>query len=73
MPKKGEPEIIQAGPMDPDKKNSPIAEGPPPEEKGKGGICYFNGKAYPAGTLICSDGTLLRCYSDGTWGEVGEC
>jgi len=65
--------IIYVGPADPNKKHSPIAYGPPRKKNTMQGICYFNGEAYTPGTLICSEGILLLCQSDGTWEEIGEC
>ena len=74
MSEKEEPEIIQVGPIDTNKKNSPIKEGPPPEEEAevKGGTCYFNGVAYSEGAYVCSERKLLRCYYDNTWWAMGR-
>ncbi|MBE9592184.1 MAG: DUF1496 domain-containing protein [Proteobacteria bacterium] len=74
MSEKEEPEIIQVGPMDPNKKNSPIVEEAPPEEaESKVAICYFNGREYGIGAVVCSGGRLIRCYSNGTWLPAGTC
>jgi hypothetical protein len=54
MSEKEEPEIIQVGPMDPNKENSPIVEEAPPEEEAESkAICYFNGAAYTQGATGC--------------------
>ena len=73
MSEKEEPEIIQVGPMDPNKKNSPIVEEAPPEEAESMTLCYFNGTKYAAGAVVCSGGRLITCYGNGTWGNVGTC
>jgi len=75
MSEKDSPEIIQVGPLDPDKKNSPIVDGPLPEEAvdiDKGAICWFNGKQYSYGACVCSGGRLLQCCGS-SWGIVGSC
>jgi hypothetical protein len=72
MSEKEEPEIIQVGPMDPNKENSPIVEEAPPEEAESKEMCYLNGIAYREGAHVCSGGILLRCHW-GTWGRAGSC
>lgn len=72
MSKKEEPEIIQVGPMDPNKENSPIVEEAPPEEgaesaKAPPPPCLFNGKSYGKGALVCMEGQVFRCGYNGEW------
>lgn len=61
--------IPQVGPPDPSKKNSPIAEGSPPEGQAAGpaapssSVCYWNGQAHSEGATVCSSGMKYRCTS----------
>ena len=74
MSEKESPEIIQVGPLDPKKKNSPIVDGPPPEEATeKGVVCWFNGAQYSPWARVCSGGVLLKCGTDGRWRREGRC
>jgi len=72
---KGTPQV---GPVDPTKKNSPIAKGSPPEAQAKGpaapsgSVCYWNGQAYSEGATVCGSGMKYRCTS-GVWNYVGSC
>ena len=71
-----QPQTPDVGSPDPEQRNSPIMQ-PMDEERPEilddalaGGACYFNGKAYPAGSHVRSGPALLRCV-DGVWEEVG--
>lgn len=66
------------GAQDPELKNSPVAWETDEETdtllevQTGGGTCYFNGSAYPHGTLVRSGSTLLRCEG-GVWvPEAGD-
>lgn len=67
---------IDVGSLDPERKNSPIAEEMdedrevlrqeiPPEP-----ICYFNDQEYSDGTIVKSGTSLLRCEK-GLWVPAG--
>ena len=77
MAEKEKGDVIQVGPMDPNKKNSPIKEGPPPEaapgQAETKAICWFNGVQYGPGAFVCSGGRLICCGNDGYWHPSGFC
>lgn len=66
----------QVGPVDPKKKNSPIAKGSPPKAQAKGPaaakVCYWGGLAYGEGATVCSSHTRYICRS-GEWYYDGSC
>jgi len=66
---KEKPKIEQVGPMDPSKRNSPIAEGHSEEvstQKRAPILCYWNGVAYSNGARILSNGHYYECMN-GEW------
>mgnify|MGYP000962603284 FL=1 len=70
--------LEQVGPVDPAKTTSPIAEGPEPTgvqhaDQRSPTICYFNGRRYSQGAVVCSKKQRLRCGGDGTWYLDGAC
>ena len=71
MSQKEWPEVNQVGPLDPEKKNSPIIDAPLPGEAKT--WCWFNGVQYSPWALICSAGNLLQCGNDGRWRRIGSC
>lgn len=75
MAEKQEKDIPQVGTMDPTKKNSPVADGPVPDENDVKArtLCWFNGAQFAPGAEVCSGGVQLRCRSNGTWYRVGRC
>lgn len=76
MSEKKENEIIKVGAVDPNKRTSPIVESPKNENvtpNKERAICWFNGKQYGPGARICSGGSMLLCYGNGTWGTTGSC
>lgn len=64
------------GSPDPERHNSPIVQAMDEDRVDTlddalaGSVCYFNDKAYPAGTHVRSGAVVLRCV-DGVWEEVG--
>jgi hypothetical protein len=69
-------EVTQVGDIDPNKKTSPIVES---SENGdtstnaERGTCWFNGLQYGPGARVCSGGSMLKCYSNGSWSRIGSC
>lgn len=72
-------EVEQVGAPDPELRNSPIIEQVSvDDEQDSGGeeehhCCYFNSKAYPQGTYVCSGSGELLCCERGTWVQAGSC
>lgn len=69
-------EVTQVGEIDPNKKTSLIVESSENENASTGaerGTCWFNGQQYSPGARVCSGGSMLYCYSNGTWGRTGSC
>ena len=68
MSEKEKTEIIPVGPIDPNKRNSPINEGPVPEGGGlKAAYCWYGGVRHSAGAVIQqADGKNYIC-SGGEW------
>lgn len=70
------PTLIRVGAMDPELRNSPVAEEldedsdvvrqQVPGEK----LCYFNGASYQHGSYVASGAQVLRCER-GVWVESG--
>jgi hypothetical protein len=70
------PGLVEVGAMDPELRNSPIAEefdedadtvrqqvpGEP--------VCFFNGRPFPNGKYVSSGGQVLMCRY-GVWVEAG--
>ncbi len=61
---------VPVEPMDPKKENSPVA-GPIEEEStvmmdSTDKSCYWNGKRFDEGTVVCDNGTAYEC-SLGQW------
>jgi hypothetical protein len=67
--------IEQVGAVDPTKETSPIVETQlvTPEESVMRAVCWFNGKQFSKGAVICSDGHRLECQFDGSWWRRGSC
>lgn len=69
-------EPIDVGPQNSEQRNSPIAWEQLDEEEWQGAaieeqpVCYFNGEAFPDGTLVRSDEVVLECRQ-GIWMLVG--
>ena len=37
-------------------------------------VCYWNGQSYSPGAQVCdNNGSLMKCYSDGSWSVIGTC
>jgi len=68
MSDKEKTEVIRVGPMDPNKINSLINEGPVPEGGGlKAAYCWYAGVRYSDGSVIQqADGKNYTCC-DGQW------
>ena len=68
-----EAKIPEVGLPEPGKQTSPITD----ESSDPGGssraLCYFNGAAYSTGAYVCSGGRRLVCFSNGNWGNAGNC
>ena len=69
--------LDQVGPVDPAAQTSEIVddEASPADEKLLGireRDCYYNGKKYSQGAILCADGEKLRC-SFGRWMRKGKC
>jgi hypothetical protein len=68
--------IRNVGGIDPKLKTSPVAEEMLEDsdtvrlEVPGGAVCYFNGEAFRAGTVVRSGTVLLECR-DGVWFEAG--
>ena len=67
--------VPQVGAPDPELKTSPIFE--QEEELSldlelEGGMCYFNGVAYPIGQYVLSGNELLHCEERGVWVRKGD-
>lgn len=64
---------IDVGPMDPDKRNSPVMT----EVQGESTIvmdaadrvCFWNGSEYPEGAVVTSEGGTYEC-SFGNWVKI---
>jgi hypothetical protein len=66
-----EPEIIEVGPMDPNLKNSPIMDNPPPKEtSGQRAVCIYNNIQYSPGARIVTPTGVLECMPSGYWRRV---
>ena len=61
--------IQEVGAQDPQKRNSPILEGPSVEEAP---MCYYNGEPYSSGSWLCAEGRRLVCVN-GSWWYQGTC
>ncbi|HEY7639847.1 MAG TPA: hypothetical protein VH814_08990 [Steroidobacteraceae bacterium] len=73
----GRPRLPEVGALDPELRNSPIAQeldedidtlrqqvpGEP--------VCYFNGRSFPNGRAVSSGGQVLRCRY-GVWVDAGS-
>jgi hypothetical protein len=70
-------EVEQAGPHDPTLRNSPRRgpeENTPEAEPGAEAMnnnCFYNGKEYSNGALLCQFGELFQC-SYGYWVNQGR-
>jgi hypothetical protein len=71
------PKLPEVGAMDPELRNSPIAQELDEESDvvnqqvpGEP-MCYFNGRAYPHGEYVSSGGQVLRCRY-GVWIDAGS-
>ena len=76
MSEKKSNEIPQVGAVDPSIENSPILDGPFPEEseaETTKTLCWFNGAQFAPGAEVCSGSIRLRCHMNGTWHRVGRC
>ena len=61
--------IESVGPVDPVLRTSPFLDATPVLPEGADAVsydCYYNGKKYSNGSLICQEGELLQC-SYGNW------
>jgi len=69
--------LLEVGAMDPELKNSPIAEEFDEEadtlrqQMPGEPVCFFNGRAYPNGKYVNSGGQVLMCRY-GMWVEAGS-
>lgn len=77
-PAQGSGHPPQVGPVDPERRNSPIQSDPEQsfellrEQVGdETAACLFNDVSYEDGEVVASGATLLRCES-GIWVELGE-
>ena len=65
----------QVGAPDPSRETSPIVgeeEQIEVEANTVGGVCHFNGTAYPLGAYVISGAEVLRCEPPGVWVREGE-
>jgi len=70
MPKEEKSEIIEVEPMDPNKKNSPVMEGPEPEDiDQRDAYCWWNGQRYSACSTVIQAGKKKHC-SGGKWWDA---
>lgn len=75
MPETPSPTHPQVGAPDPERDTSPIVgedEEVEVEPSTTGGVCRFNGTAYPVGAYVLSGTEVLRCESPGVWVREGE-
>jgi len=63
-----DPKVEQAGPPDPALRTSPIARAGDTDASYN---CWYNGKEYSNGSLICQVGELFQC-SYGVWVDKGR-
>lgn len=65
----------QVGAPDPDRDTSPIVgedDDVEVEPGTPGGVCRFNGVAFPVGAYVLSGTEVLRCEAPGVWVREGE-
>jgi hypothetical protein len=65
----------QVGAPDPERDTSPVIgdeDEVEVEPNVTGGVCLFNGVAYPIGQFVLSGTELLRCEAPGVWVREGD-
>ncbi len=68
-------EVIQVGDLDPTKRNSEIEGDEDPGDKAQVQVamCWFNGRQYGEGAVVCTGGRAIICNRDGRWAQYGKC
>jgi len=73
----GRPKLPEVGALDPELRNSPIAQELDEDvetlrQQVPGGpVCYFNGRSFAHGRYVSSGGQVLRCRY-GVWIDAGS-
>lgn len=73
---RGHPKLPEVGALDPELRNSPIAQELDEDvdtlrQQVPGNpVCYFNGRSFANGRYVSSGGQVLRCRY-GVWIDVG--